>query len=1034
MITCDQFHQIEKNVYQKHVTMPAHEEKVEKLKRENPEEFGCKNNTLMKETLRHVVSKTADARNEEENYFLIRFFQMKLPFKDVDELTLMEHVGPVTIRWYKAGQILYLEGEPFDGVYYIMQGKLVNYSPDVRNGRNLRAFLQGQLVGDAEGTNMRARELSCRAEWDTMAVFVPRETWRPLWAALQRAGKLTKLDYQIQALGPLGQILEEKHSKRLCQAADERTYVRGALICSRKQLVEARKNMVVIEERIAEGEMDVQPEGEMAAQPEVETAPQTGVQSRGMHNFTENPKLSFMILEAEKERRRSSTMSTMSRRSSFQATSSRRGSTRTSLSRQSLDFSASGKQPYDYVKVLLEGVASVGRDGKAFGTISRMTILNWECLVEGPLKHSDHAIDEVVAASINVVCLEIHRDEIERLGSHIVEQVIAVSRRHSVRWESWADLKHDLRARGVASLYSNQIDDDDGDPESVAQEKRERIAADKAYIEQQYWKQVLPKQEPGRTSPMEGPPAVQPRPGGPEEAEEAEGIRLCCPREHEHMPFARLTALRGEAGLPPRILKVKSQEDSTEDDPGGFKNLAAKLQALSRNVEEAKLQQKMREQEKERKEQFKLLGLPTGEEDEDEEQDLTLLAMMNMTEETNQSPSDKFAFSIRPYLDRRQEEELEKKRHQVDRLEHSRIQHQLGHFERDVDVSTGRDFWEIDVERPVLISCGAIFRDDVPPRRNATYHGSQRENTKDLAAMEQDVMDQTTSSKPTRKVWEEFRDRHKDQCSPVVLSTATMSRRSKLMSQDVYAPSSNFKDFNFKSDKKTDEEQKLKERSDEGLSVELNWARQLSKYRTPDHSPTAREQAFREAQQCNSPEASHSVSKSLAESTSKSIDLTKRMSSFVDRSRWSWSKYSTTLASGPSDDMMESYVDASHAFVDASQEEDEADLGVCHEQDRSSPHKSVAQNPPLRPQSRANMSFRAETPLGQLVPQGRLSPSRPVPASERFSTLGVKSPKIPMTRGRRLKGPACKQDLLRQLRQSTDCEDFSNLNITPSKR
>lgn len=347
MITCEQYHQIDKTVRHKHVIMPRHEAHVAKLQKENPGELATNNSTLVKETVRYVVEKAGHLRNVEEKKFLARFIQTKPPFQKLDLKTLIKHVEPITLRCFKSGQVVYLEGQPFCGVHYLLQGKLVNFSPDVRSGGVLRAFHQGQMVGADEGTDMRVRELSCRADDYTLTVFLPRQSWCALWASLQRLNNVSHDSMRMNTLSlSFRRAVGERTKERFCQIATERVYARSSLISSRVQVIEERRKMGLL--GIAGSE----------------------------HESEADEATELHVMVPESESRKSSVMSLRKSTSRQSRSSIFRSNTRQSQesrysqeSRHSQVLSKLGL-PHEYVKVIISGTACIKQNGCEIGIVS----------------------------------------------------------------------------------------------------------------------------------------------------------------------------------------------------------------------------------------------------------------------------------------------------------------------------------------------------------------------------------------------------------------------------------------------------------------------------------------------------------------------------------------------------------------------------------------------------------------------------------------------------------------------------------------
>eukprot|EP00746_Dinoflagellata_sp_MGD_P114787 gnl/MRDRNA2_/MRDRNA2_51134_c0_seq1.p1 gnl/MRDRNA2_/MRDRNA2_51134_c0~~gnl/MRDRNA2_/MRDRNA2_51134_c0_seq1.p1 ORF type:complete len:1097 (-),score=210.54 gnl/MRDRNA2_/MRDRNA2_51134_c0_seq1:20-3310(-) len=897
MVTCEQYHQIGRRVHHKHVIMPGHEAHVARLLKENPDELGCNNNTLVKETLRYVVDKSGPLRNEEENQFLARFLQTKLPFKKLDDSTLMQHVGPVTLQWFKAGQVVYLEGQPFSGVYYLLQGKLVNYSPDVRSGGVLRAFLQGQIAGADEGSDMRQRDLSCRAAEDTMTIFVPEQSWCPLWDALQQVNNVSQMESQKESLRlTLRHIVGERHLQRLCQVAKEQIYTRGTLISSRLQLMEGRQKLGISEH-----------------------------QCEGDDPPSDDPEPSFT---SDSNGHRGSAMSVRRSRLSIQ-------STRSSI-RQSQDLSSKLRSLQEYVKVIVSGEASIVQKGSEIGIVSAGAILNFECLCDEPQKYCNDAFDEVLAASVSVVCLEIPRDEFHWLGYDKVEQILAKCQFQSTRWECWADLR--LSHQSVRDAVSASDHPEDAEAaEAAERERRERLIIDRAYIERRYWPSVAPLATQSSVPPEFR--AYASVDSALPDSDNEEYV-LFYPKEHEHMPVARLQALRAEAGLPPRIL---TQEESTSENgpEGDPEKLARKLQVLTRTLEESKRQEKKRQSLQAAKDAKLKMIKQMGITDSTASQNDCFNDLAVPSEDAK--PADKYTYSIRPNLDRSSDAQVQIKRNDIQMLEQTRRQHMERCYERDVDISTGQDTWEEkeNEDRQMLLSYGAIFP-------TLSFEPEEAELAK---------------RSPTKKMWRAWEDMagHHASDSPLIQRHKKADAAQVLQNLDCKPCP---------------------------LSVEPSamWSRD----------------------RCSSPGVSM-MNKSI-EPLKKHPDSTWHASSRLSTTYGS--KWSTTLASGPSDDLMESFD------------------GVLRGDDSLGMSKTVCPKPPSRPQSRAE-GFRAEPP--RMVAQGRLSPAgRPVGFSERTllseAALSKSAKRSNTFQGRKVRGRAC----LRV--QPTEATHQVDLLVTPSRR
>jgi SulP family sulfate permease len=116
---------------------------------------------------------------------------------------LQEHLHP---KSFHASEIIFKEGDPGDGIYFILSG-YVSVWANMGKGRaayRLATFVQGVFFGEMAILDEKPRSATVRAEVDTKLLFMPKEEFQritnhePLLAACILLGMARELSYRLR--------------------------------------------------------------------------------------------------------------------------------------------------------------------------------------------------------------------------------------------------------------------------------------------------------------------------------------------------------------------------------------------------------------------------------------------------------------------------------------------------------------------------------------------------------------------------------------------------------------------------------------------------------------------------------------------------------------------------------------------------------------------------------------------------------------------------------------------------------------------
>jgi class 3 adenylate cyclase/CRP-like cAMP-binding protein len=172
-----------------------------------------------------------DKENPMTNLELLRNVPM---FERLSDDVLSEVEGALRLRSFEAGEVLFNQGDPGDGLFIVRTGRVAIYTPDAEHDgdeRPIRIFEAGEVLGEMALIDDQPRSLSARALEESTVLVLSGDEFRRLLARQETlalgvmAGLNERIRYTTDFLGEMRQWVQRIGAGEYDRAlASDRTY------------------------------------------------------------------------------------------------------------------------------------------------------------------------------------------------------------------------------------------------------------------------------------------------------------------------------------------------------------------------------------------------------------------------------------------------------------------------------------------------------------------------------------------------------------------------------------------------------------------------------------------------------------------------------------------------------------------------------------------------------------------------------------------------------------------------------------------